>query len=369
VSESDVFEPAQVFRPTTAGDMPQGPLQAERFSFTGNGGEYFRIWIVNLLLTIVTLGIYSAWAKVRRTRYFYASTQVAGSSFEYHGNPIAILKGRFVALALLAAYNLAFQASLIVGIAAVAALVVIMPWLIWKSTQFKLYNSSYRGIRFGFKGSIGQVYKVFLLLPILAAFTLYLLAPLAHQRFKKFQHEESRFGSTNFSFHATVGSFYKSYLICFLVALAGGVVLGIFFGGTMVAVFANGGLKQAAPGAIGSLMLFIFSLYLWVFMLVPIFLTMIQNLIWNNTKLGAHRFKCEMKWNKTAFIMITNIIAIMLTFGLFLPFAHIRSMRYRIESMSWIPHDSLENFIADTQANASSTGEGMADLLDFDLSL
>ncbi len=33
--------------------------------FHGSGGEYFRIWIVNLCLTIVTFGIYTAWAKVR----------------------------------------------------------------------------------------------------------------------------------------------------------------------------------------------------------------------------------------------------------------------------------------------------------------
>ena len=31
--------------------------QNQRFEFTGKGWEYFRIWIVNLLLTIVTLGI------------------------------------------------------------------------------------------------------------------------------------------------------------------------------------------------------------------------------------------------------------------------------------------------------------------------
>jgi uncharacterized membrane protein YjgN (DUF898 family) len=29
------------------------------------------------------------------------------------------------------------------------------PWLIWRSLQFKLYNTSYRGIRFGFRGSFG----------------------------------------------------------------------------------------------------------------------------------------------------------------------------------------------------------------------
>ena len=69
------------------------------FEFRGNGGEYFRIWIVNLLLTIVTLGIYSAWAKVRRLRYFYGNTFVDGHSFEYHGQPLAILKGRLIVVA------------------------------------------------------------------------------------------------------------------------------------------------------------------------------------------------------------------------------------------------------------------------------
>jgi uncharacterized membrane protein YjgN (DUF898 family) len=69
------------------------------------------------------------------------------------------------------------------------------------------------------------------------------------------------------------------------------------------------------------------------------------------------------------FIVITNIIGIFLTLGLFTPFAQIRSMKYRIESMSLLPHDNLDNFIADTQAHTTATGEGMADLLGFDLSL
>ena len=47
---------------------------AEPLRFTGSGSEYFRIWIVNVLLTIVTLGFYSPWAKVRRLKYFYGNT-------------------------------------------------------------------------------------------------------------------------------------------------------------------------------------------------------------------------------------------------------------------------------------------------------
>ena len=63
----------------------ESPLQSpsvrapEQLRFTGSGAEYFGIWIVNLLLTIITLGIYSAWAKVRRLQYFYRHTEVAGS--------------------------------------------------------------------------------------------------------------------------------------------------------------------------------------------------------------------------------------------------------------------------------------------------
>src|SRR6187549_4298956 len=81
------------------------------FEFRATGGEYFRIWIVNLLLTIVTLGIYSAWAKVRRLRYFYGSTLLDGASFEYHGRPIAILKGRIIAFAAYLLFIVASQLS------------------------------------------------------------------------------------------------------------------------------------------------------------------------------------------------------------------------------------------------------------------
>lgn len=362
------FEPIDTDVSDEQTAMPPDP-QWERFVFTGSGSEYFRIWIVNLLLTIVTLGIYSAWAKVRKTRYFYDCTQLAGSSFEYHGNPMAILKGRIVAVAMIAGYQIAARMSIVAGLLVAAVLALASPWLVWKSTQFKLYNSSFRGIRFGFRGSARQAYSAFLLFPVLALVTLYLLLPLAHQRIKKFQHSESRFGDTYFSFHGGVGSFYKTYLIGFLIALAGIAALGIAFGGSIAAMFAAGGIKHAGPKAMASLGFFIIALYLWMFMLVPVFLVMIQKLIWNRTRLGEHQFKTDMTWGRTAFIMVTNIVGIVLTLGLFTPFAQIRTMRYRIESMSVLAGENLDSFIADKQAEVSATGEGVADLLDFDLSL
>ena len=142
------------------------------FTFTGSGGEYFRIWIINLLLSIVTLGIYSAWAKIRRLKYVYNHTSVNGSSFEYHGKPLAILKGRIIALILFGGYNIAFQVSPLIGLIAFGILVVVLPWLLWSSFRFRLHNSSYCGIRFGFHGRLSGSYKVFLGIPFLLSIAM-----------------------------------------------------------------------------------------------------------------------------------------------------------------------------------------------------
>lgn len=64
--------------PVLGGAPAPAVPQPLRVRFCGSGSEYFRIWIVNLLLTIVTLGIYSAWAKVRTLQYFYRNTQLGG---------------------------------------------------------------------------------------------------------------------------------------------------------------------------------------------------------------------------------------------------------------------------------------------------
>src|ERR1700741_2062194 len=140
-----------------AGSVPR----PGRLQFTGTGQEFFGIWIVNLLLTIVTLGIYSAWAKVRKMRYFYRNTHLDGSVFDYHGDPIAILKGRLLAAALLVVYKLALTLLGAFALVAVLAVIAVLPWLLTQSYRFRLHNSSYRGLRFRFEGPLSHAYLIF----------------------------------------------------------------------------------------------------------------------------------------------------------------------------------------------------------------
>ena len=104
--------------------------------FKGSGSEFFQIWIVNLILSILTLGIYSAWAKVRTKRYLYGNTSIEGASFEYHADPITILKGRLIAFAALIVYSVITQIYPISNIVFLSVFALIVPWIIWRSTIF-----------------------------------------------------------------------------------------------------------------------------------------------------------------------------------------------------------------------------------------
>ena len=141
------------------------PPREIRPVFTGSGSEYFRIWVVNTLLTLSTLGIYSAWAKVRRTRYLWQNTRLDGFAFDYHARPIAILRGRILALSLFGFYTYAFEFSRVAGIVALLLICALGPWLFMRSQQFKLANTSWRGLRFGFETHTLEAFRI--VLPIL----------------------------------------------------------------------------------------------------------------------------------------------------------------------------------------------------------
>ena len=362
--------------------------------FLGSGSEYFKIWIVNLLLTIVTLGIYSAWAKVRRLKYMYRNTQIAGSSFDYHGSPIAILKGRLIALLLLIAYNFSFRFSLIAGVITLALLAAIFPWLIRQSLRFRARYSSYRGIHFQFVGGLTEIYLIaapliffivpFALLGLYAddeveppvwlmaflgfALLIYLVVlPYLHYRFKRYQHNNALLGSAAARFTATAGNFYAVYGILVTITFGIAAVFGVIAG------VAGGALGIAGKGASAfgvGFMVLIIGFYFAYLVLFAAFVVLIQNRIWNHTTVGEVSFRSSARVWPMALIYLVNIILLILTLGLFTPFAVIRSLRYRLESVTALTVSGMDQFLSGVATEqVSATGEGAADLFDFDIGL
>jgi len=356
-----------------AGGPPPAPASyaPEPLRFTGTGSGYFGIWIVNLLLTIVTLGIYSAWAKVRRLQYFYRHTELAGSSFDFHGSAARILLGRVIAVILLLLYNFTIQMRSFRALAAVlVGLAVLMPWLLRNAFRFRLYNASWRGTRFHFRGSLGGAYRVFLLNGILTLITLGFLTPLAHQRIKAWQHGSSWFGRTAFSFHASAGEFYGIYLITFGIMFAASLVIGAGIGGTMTALLTTSNGGHVDMRAFMRALLIVYGAYILVAVLVgPVFRALITNLIWNNTRLGEHRIECRISPVKLAWIGVSNLVLVVVTLGMFIPWAMVRLTRYQVECMRLLPASDLQEFVDSEPESVGAAGEEAASLFDFDIGL
>lgn len=201
--------------------------------FTGKAGEYFGIWIVNLLLSIVTLGIYSAWAKVRRKKYFYNNTLIDGVGFDYHASPIAILKGRIIAVTLFVLYQVLVGFSPIVAGVLLIAFLVALPWIVVRGLTFNARNSSHRGLRFDFDGTYGQAALAFIVYPILIFITLGLALPFVMQRVNKFSFDHHKFGLSRFQMNALVKDFYMVYLKLLGVLIVIGIILSVAVSSTM----------------------------------------------------------------------------------------------------------------------------------------
>jgi uncharacterized membrane protein YjgN (DUF898 family) len=360
---------ASALAPAPGGPPALLPAAAQRteypLQFTGSGGEYFRIWIVNLLLTLLTLGMYSAWAKVRKLQYFYRNTQLDGNVFDYHGKPGAILKGRLIALALIVFYNFAFKFSPTLAVVAAALMAVVLPWLLVQSLRFRAHNTSYRSLRFRFLGSVRDGYLVFGL-PIVGVL---LAAALFTLSIGKDDFERPLLAIVAAVIYVALAVLFPGKVRRFYAIY--GIALLLLFGPILVVgglVFLNRGGADSpfvAVLAIGALFFF----YLMLLGVTPFVQARVQNHVWNSSLLGLVGFDSTLKARRLIWVAVTNILLIIVTLGLFTPFAAVRMYRTRLEAVTVLSVGPLGHYVAQTSAEVGATGEGAADLLDLDFAL
>ncbi|MEQ1517571.1 MAG: YjgN family protein, partial [Usitatibacteraceae bacterium] len=379
------------------------------FRFTGTAGEFFGIWIVNLFLTIITLGIYSAWAKVRKKRYFYGHTWVADANFEYHGNPIAILKGRLIAVAAFATYS--GVGHFMPKVAAVLALLLFCaaPWFIARSMAFNAFNSSYRNIRFRFHATYMDVLKaiwpialvlifpllmpdwdpasktppptsfwVIVALQMVAIFAVY---PYAIGGLKKLHVNHSQYGTAPFSIGVGIGAFYKIYFLTILVVFGVIVAISVVVGIITAVIVGIAAASSSGGGTDGGKLMAVLGGIIGVFAVMVIYFAIgtvvlaytksrMGNLVFNNTRLDGHvTFISNLKLRKLAWIYLVNILAILFSMGLAVPWAVIRVMRYRAECLALQSPSAIDQFISGVSAQVSATGEELGEFFSIDLSL
>lgn len=334
--------------------------------FTGEGAEYFKIWTVNIVLTILTLGIYSAWAKVRTNRWFYGHTYLGDQSFNYLATPMQILKGRLIAVALVVIYYIASVFYPVLAAIMIFAVMLVMPWLIVNGMKFGMAHTSYRGLRFRFTGKLGESYVNFFLLPMLISFTLGLILPYIAYRQVKYIAENTVYGDTQNEYYAEHKNFWRMYLIAFGIMII--PIVGLFG-----VIFAGAAMAQANPESASSLVSVLFLViplfYGAVLLAGAVIRAHTANLLYNASQLGPVEFVSTQRGRDLAWIYFSNLVLIALTLGLFIPWAKVRLARYRAEHLVIEGPEDLDSFVAGQTDNTSANASEMADVLDMDIGI
>jgi uncharacterized membrane protein YjgN (DUF898 family) len=353
--------------------LASGAVVRHVLRFEGKAGEYFRIWIVNLALTILTLGIFSAWAKIRTKRYLYGNTYIGAHAFDYHASPWRILLGRVIALALLLGYSITGAIAPKFVLAWLVIFLVALPWLVKSSLRFNARNTSYRNIRFNFHGTYGGALKAFILWPILAYITLFTTLPLAHRARDYYNINNHSFGGKNFETVIPGGRIYLIYLLGLAICVGGMIAIGLAIAGATGGIhFVPGSnhLPSINPAAIPAVVIAM-AIYIFIVILVPILIhTMTFNLALSRTKLG-NDYQLEAKLSPLAmtWILFSNLVATLLTLGLLYPWARVRQTRYMAGRIAISGPEDMSDFVSNVSGAPGAVGEEIAGFFDIDFGL
>ncbi|MFK7892565.1 MAG: YjgN family protein [Granulosicoccus sp.] len=384
-------------------------------SFTGSGGQYFKIWIVNILLTIVTLYIYSAWAKIRTKRYFHGNTVIDGSSFEYHARPMQILLSRMVAAVLFIAATFGSSFNAVVSLGATVLLILVIPFAIWRSTIFNMRMTSYRNVRFDFDGRVWPLYLYqglfplliygigalgvylwfrsndlsgHLILPALAAFLLFnlVIGAFTHHRLSQYFLNHYLYGKSRFSGTLVLGTFFRTYLLAALVALTGlvGAFLlwfnlyapdGINLGEWLKSGFGVPSEESSEEEELAFMfnmasLAIVFYAYLFTvgYFAVALVKAQVRNHVFGRATLDKRiTLQSGVSTVRLWWIMFSNMLLLIVSLGLARPFTQVRMARYLADRTSVQSPDTLDSFVAEKRKEVSAFGDELGDAFDADM--
>ena len=311
--------------------------QVHKPRFFGAGGSLFGIHIVNVCLTIVTLSLYSFWAKVRLRKYFYSQTQFAGDRFAYHGTGRELLNGASKATFVFGLpYLLLSNLPLIVGgglpvfwltqILSTLLVLIFLPVAIAGARRYRLSRSSWRGIHFSFRGRATDFMTLFLKGALLTGVTLGAYYPVFDLKRHAYLVDHSYIGNQRFSWDGQEWD------------------LATTFACSMVLVPLSFGLS-----------------WFW-------YSAARQRYIWNHTLLGHARFACTMEGWPLLRLRVGNFLLLVLSLGLAWPWTAVRNARFLMGTLSIHGMAEFDHIVQENQT-ADTTGEGLSGFLDsgFDL--
>lgn len=329
-----------------------------KIQFKGNATTYFGIWISNLVLTIVTLGIYSAWAKVRRIQYFYSHTEIANFKLGYHATGIQLLIGRLITVGVLGIFSIISILYPEISFVLSFALIFVLPWIINRSLKFRSRMTSWRNVRFNWHGNYWRTLLFFVVYPVLSVITLSLFTPVSTKYHYEYYSKNHAFGTTKFHAQPTMSAFFKAYFLS--VQLPVIVAIAAVIGLAMYVLSPTPEALTIFVPIVG--VIFIFGLVLYF--------ALCRNILLETLALDESvKFKADLNPFIYLWINISNSIAIIFSLGLLIPWATVRKFRYLCEHTGYLFLKDESEFIDEELQKIHAFGEEYVDWEGFEISV
>lgn len=294
-----------------------------RIAFTARGGELLVLFIKNLFLTLITLGVYSFWARVNVQRYFYEHTQLAGGRFGWHATGkerfFAFLKASVIMAAIFGVNAVLVKLSPYLGMILPVAVIILLPAIIVAQYRYRLARTSFNQIRFRFTGRAGNLAIIVLKGALLTIVTLGFYGPWFAVEVRRYLYENTRIGTSNLQYEGRGSDILLMYLVAFILTF---LTFGIY--------------------------------RFW-------FTAKIANYHTNHTRFQGHLLKGDVDGGD---VFIANLVGQTLSFvtlGIYLPWYIVRLQKVMLEGISLTAEPDFSQMQAQIDTGANALAEGLAD--------
>jgi len=329
----EAFDEAPPEDPAQTAAMPTGPSREYQVGFRGEGGELFRIMFVNWILTVLTLGIYTFWAKTKVRKYLLEQTSFARDYFGYHGTGGELFRGALlfsVILIGLGAASAGLQMVLGPGSAQMIepiiglAVLLLIPALMVGAYRYRMTRTSLRNIRFSFRGTRGAAMGDYFVGYMFTLFTLGLYYPFFLARIKRFWVGNSRFGSQAFEYSGEGKDLFGKFLLFILLLVP------------------TAGLN------------------------IPWWQAFQARYNWGHTHFYGGTFQFTASGWDTFKLQFTNMLLVVFTLGMAFPWVICRRQKFLADHLSFEGNIDMNRVIQDMQKSGAFS-EGGVDALDIPL--
>ena len=317
--------------PVVLSANPQAWADTHRLSYHGKWSTLLGMHIVNNLLTVLTLGIYSFWGKVKVRKYLLGSTELMGERLAYTGTGRELMSGWWKAsLVMGAAYGVPQALSRMVhpafALALLPVMMVLIPFALASARRYRLSRTTWHGVRFSFNGHPLEYVKLHVKGSLLTFLTLGLYSPHFHAQKEGFWRSNTSYGSGSFEYTGDGKDLKKDFMKAMLLQIP---TLGLY--------------------------------WFW-------YKAKATRYDWANTTFGGLTFSSNLTGGRLLSFKAANALLVVLTLGFALPIVKARNIGFLAAHLN-MKGDVEFAKLTQTAPVARAVGDGLASIFDVDLGM